>query len=63
VLHKYHEGRSSGFGFLGIFGAAGGAAAGALTSTTTTNTMQLKDINPAVEVCMREKGYEGISSG
>ena len=54
--HQSHSGAIMG-GILG--GAVGGAIGGSLDSSN--NTMTPADIDPAIEQCMREKGYDGTS--
>lgn len=60
VIHEYFADKpDTGWaGGLGIFGAIGGAAAGAIeASDTPPNAMKLSDMKPAIEACMRAKGY------
>lgn len=62
AIHKYFEGRAQDGVVVGsaIGGAFGGALVGALNSNNN-NDMKTSDIDPYIEKCMREKGYEGTS--
>ena len=54
VLHQYAQ-----QSHIVLGGAVGGVIGGALNSSN--NTMTPADIDPAIEQCMREKGYVGTS--
>lgn len=57
TFQKFYEGRYHGGAFLAgaLGGVVGGIAGGALDSATSTNTMQLSDIQPAIDRCVAER--------
>lgn len=63
AFHSYFEGRSQNGAVVGavLGGAIGGALGGALDAKNATNEMKTSDIDPAIEQCMRKRGYEGTS--
>jgi hypothetical protein len=61
VQHRYFASQNqSGVVAAGVlFGGVGGAVAGALNANS--GTMKTSDIDPAIEACMKQRGYTGTS--
>jgi hypothetical protein len=59
VIDQYFAGRSNSGLITGavLGGAVGGAIGSAVDASNTPNTMKSGDIDPAIEECMRAKGY------
>ena len=64
TMHAYFSGQSHNGAVVGgvLGGAVGGAIGGAMdASNQPTDAIKLSDLNPMIERCMRERGYDGTS--